>query len=97
MADKIDWINFEQPKAGPEGASPKDGASKPECTWEYMKISSQRATPLWQAQQVLKHALKGRAWAPLPIRRGCRIASWYHAGPDCGDRMTRSGAEDRGA
>lgn len=27
--------DFEQLEASPEGTTPRDGASKPDCTWEY--------------------------------------------------------------
>jgi hypothetical protein len=37
-------------RLAPKGASPKDGTSNPQCTCEYMRISSRRATQLCQAQ-----------------------------------------------
>jgi hypothetical protein len=46
---KIIRNDFEQPQAGAEGASPKDGTSHAACTREYVSIASRRATPVYQA------------------------------------------------
>ena len=50
--------------SGERRQSKAHGGEKPECTRGYMRISSQHATPLWQAQQVLKHPL---------MRVACRL------------------------
>ena len=61
-SDKIVGNDFEPLEAGPEGASPKDrGESEPQCTNEYMRILSHRATPLRHPPQFLKQLLRSHA------------------------------------